>query len=393
MTTGRLFPNPGPRYRFPAVVLAGAAAFLACAGTVAAQDIGQGIGDENLSISFTTEDGSVFDGWIEMPPKPQRKPWAVMLLGGGLGTSIDWLVPGVLTIDGEPTRDAATIARALLDEGLVVMRWESIRRGDPLHSKDPLMFDPLSYEQSVEQTRKAFALFRDKKVVPDDHIFLLAHGLGARRAAVLVEDGAKIPGLVIMAGASLIPSHISAVRAAVTYRSLTFLSVDLNSDGFISRDEWQQYQTDAPFSRRTRGKFPKLDLDGDDAIDRHEWAIEAVRRSKEAWEKPTKGGKDQYGHRWSSDVFAKHPVPTLAVVGTLDERHLYEAYLLTWRLTSAKHPDYQWRFFDDAGHNLGWEVAGAVIHEKHGEIAKAKVGPISPDVVEYMVNWIVERAK
>src|SRR5262245_39272245 len=96
-----------------------------------------GLGAENVPIEFTTENGWTYDGRIELPPAARRNGYAVMMLSGGMGSPIDWAVPGVMTVDGQPTRDGDTIARALLDAGFIVMRWDAIRRGDSRHAADP----------------------------------------------------------------------------------------------------------------------------------------------------------------------------------------------------------------------------------------------------------------
>ena len=74
-----------------------------------------------VPFEFTLENGWVFDGKIELPPTEQRNGFAAMLLGGGLGGPIDWMVPGIMTLDGRPTRDGDLIAPALLAEGFIVL--------------------------------------------------------------------------------------------------------------------------------------------------------------------------------------------------------------------------------------------------------------------------------
>lgn len=44
-----------------------------------------------------------------------------MMPGGGFGTDIDWQLPGILSLDGKPIHDPATIAQALLDKRFMVM--------------------------------------------------------------------------------------------------------------------------------------------------------------------------------------------------------------------------------------------------------------------------------
>ncbi|HNO79272.1 MAG TPA: alpha/beta hydrolase, partial [Phycisphaerae bacterium] len=117
--------------------------------------------------------------------------------------------------DDDGLEGGDTIARALLARGFVVMRWHAIHRDDPLFAVDGLMMEVPKPPQTVEQAELAMATFRAKKVVPDDHIFLLGHSLGAARAAMLVDKHKDCPGVVLLAGASLIPTKLDVVREIV----------------------------------------------------------------------------------------------------------------------------------------------------------------------------------
>lgn len=365
---------------------------LGAAANAAPPKLSSGLGAENIPVTFQTAEGWTYDGRIELPPKDRRRPWAVMLLGGGDRTPIDWLVAGALTIDGKPTRDADTIARALLDAGFIVMRWQAIRRSDPKHAKDPLTSTAPPYAQTVEQARKALAAFRAKKVVADDHIFLLGRSLGVRRATVLVDEDENLPGVVMLAGALLLPTYIESVRDRVTDASFKFQGADTDRDGFIDQDEWRVYRRNFPFEVKLGGKMSRLDLDGDETLSSHEWVVDALHRRPDAWRKMELGPIDEYGHRWVADVIAARKTPTLLLVGSLDERWLLESYVMAWRQRVIRHPDYEWKVYEDAGHNLGPELAEPVIHAEKGKISKTRTGPISPDVVEHIVSWLEARA-
>ncbi len=314
------------------------------------------VAEEGISITFATENGWEYDGRVEIPPAAHRRNWAVMLLGGGLGTAIDWFAPGELTIDGKPTHDADAITRALLAEGFTVMRWHSIRRGDPLNAKDPLIMETPTPLQVVEQARLAFAAFLKTGVVPEDHIFLLGHSLGAYRACVLVQEHPKVAGVVTLAGASLIPSDLETVRRMV-----------------------HEAATDP---RVARMRFENV----------HEMRAYSLKQSRDRWGKEDVKGKDRWGHRWPAGVVVENKTPTLLLVGSLDERWLLESYVFTAYLREHEHPDYAWKVFEQLGHNLGAEVPGAVTYRDQGDVADSRSGPMDPTVIKTVVDWLVKRA-
>ncbi|MCB9849629.1 MAG: hypothetical protein H6817_02875 [Phycisphaerales bacterium] len=316
---------------------------------VAAQDA--------LPISFQLDNGWVYDGRIELPDAAVRRPWAVMLLGGGLGTAIDWHAPGIMTIDGKETRDGDTIADAFRDRGFVVMRWHAIRRDDPLYAKDQFMMDVPTPAQTVEQARKAMVEFRKAKVVPDDHIFLLGHSLGAARAAALVDEHKDCPGVVMLAGASLIPSKLDVARKLLADAD--------NAD------------------------FDGIELTADE---RQAYRLRVLRDHRDAWSVPIEG-TTRLGSPWPVDVLLRQRTPTLLMVGELDERWLTESYLVTDYLRRGKHPDYTWKVWAGIGHQLGPEQPGDVTYGDYGVIAKSRSGPIDADVVRTAVDWIDQHAK
>lgn len=302
-----------------------------------------------------------------------------------MGTAIDWFVPGELSIDGKPTRDADTIAKSLLGEGFVVMRWHAIRRGDPEFAKDPLMLDPPSYAQTVEQAEKAFAEFRKLDVVPVDRTFLLGHSLGARRACIVLDENPTIPGVVMLAGARLIRTKLDAVREVVAESDSLFSKRDSDRDGRLRGHELPAIN-DKSLLRR-------FDTDQDGGLDRREWTLVRLDQSAKQWEEPVEGVQDRDRHRWSVDILASLATPTLLIVGDLDERWKLESYVATLYLRNHGHPDFTWTVFDGIGHNLGLELAGPVTYKDFGVMTNARYGPISAEVVQATVEWLVRHAK
>ncbi len=382
--------------RSPVRVFLGIAAGVSLSGCVSTTAAGGGpgaLGDVNIPISFRSEEGWTYDGRIEMPAEERRRPWAVMLLGGGLGSDIDWQLPGILTIEGQSTYDAATISRALLDEGFVVMRWNAIRCGDALHAADPLMMDAPKLPQTFDQVRRALAAFRTHKVVPDDHIFLLGHSLGGRRAAILLEENPKLPGVVMMAGAQLLPSNFDVAERIASETSDKFKKADVNSDGYLNADEFEGAKKSTIVAVAASAEFRGVDLNDDKRIDIHELTILTLDAQADKWKKRDAGPRDTSGHKWAADVIAENRTPTLMVVGTLDRRWLVECYLMTLHQMWAKHPDHEFEIYEGIGHQLSRELPGEVTHEKYGVIAKGRAGPIELSVVRRMVEWIKARAK
>jgi alpha-beta hydrolase superfamily lysophospholipase len=313
---------------------------------------------QTIPIEFQTDNGWWYDGRIELPAASVRRPWAVMLLGGGRGGAIDWYMPGFMTLDGKPTRDADTLANALLKRGFVVMRWHAVNRDDPLYAKDQFMMNPGPLGHSVEQARLAMAAFRAKQVVPDNHIFLLGHSLGAARAVMLIDEYKDAPGIVMLAGAALIPSKLDIVRKLV-------------AEARAAADPTEKIAADA----------------------RHEAMVRLLGVHRNDWRVTDDDGKTKLSAPWAADVLRAQRTPTLLVVGAEDERWLLESYLITDHFRRVDHPDYTWRVYQGLGHQLAPEEAADVTYGDYGVIAKSRTGPIDERVVREVVEWIDHRAK
>lgn len=325
---------------------------------VHAESVTNTAASKTIPISFQIENGWTFDGRIELPDPSVRRPWAVMLLGGGLGTAIDWYVPGEMTIDGKANHDADTISEALLKRGYVVMRWQAIHRDDALFAKDGFMMERVLPKQTVEQARAAMKAFREKKIVPDDHIFLLGHSLGAARATALIDEYKDAPGVVMLAGASLIPTKLDVIRK------------------LVAKSDRETPKGDKPTP-----------------TDRHEQRVRVLGQHREAWVKSPKDSKTKLGTPWAADVLLENRTPTLLLVGSEDERWLMESYALTDHLRRSRHPDYTWHVYEGLGHQLGPEQAGDVTYGEYGVVANSRVGPIDRAVIQDAVNWIEKRTK
>lgn len=350
---------------------------------------------EVVPVSFATSNGWEYDGRVELPAPDKFNGWGVMMLGGGLGTPIDWEVPGLMTLDGKPTRDADAVASALLDAGFGVMRWHAIRRGDPEHAKDPMMMDPPPFALTVEQARKAFAAFRDTKRVLEPNIFLLGHSLGARRAAVLLEDNPKFAGLVMLAGASLTPYDREQATALVLAARRSFHELDRNHDQTIGLDELEKALKTDEFAADPIDAVAEVwmgrtaHLHGDELMDAHDWAMLKLLRNMDRWYKSGVNEDERHGMPWAVASIRKANVPVLAIVGDLDERRLVEAYAVTLEMSRSR--GYTFKVYKGLGHNLGWEKAESALDAKGQVIADSKTGPMSADVIRDVVAWLQQR--
>jgi predicted esterase len=340
---------------------------------------------ETIPVSFQTGNGWWFDGFIEKPDASARNGWAVMLLGGGLGTDIDWTVPGLMTLDGHPTRDARTLSGAMLDAGFTVLRWQAIRRDDPKHAQDPLMMDVAGFENTVEQALMAWKVFRAQAGMPNNRVFLVGHSLGARRAAILLEKNDTFAGLVTLAGASLVKEKYSSIEPLVETAREEFAKADGNGNGRLDRDEFQKLKA-------TSG-FRSADIDRDNFVDIHELVVAELNAHADEWRTESSGGKDKYGYSWGVDTVVSRKISMFCVVGELDRRWLLDSYMITSKLGAAGHEDYTWKVHSQIGHNLGAEREEDVSHGEYGVIAHSRVGPIDENVVKQIVDWLKRRAR
>jgi hypothetical protein len=120
--------------------------------------------------------------------------------------------------------------------------------------------------------------------------------------------------------------------------------------------------------------------------------VQSVVRKAAEWQDVT-AGPDRHGHRWAVDVFLEKKTPALLIVGELDERWLIDAYLLAARMHMAGRRDFALSVYPNLGHQLGPELAGEVIHPQHGVIAHSRTGPIDPQVVTEIIEWLQAHTK
>jgi predicted esterase len=159
-------------------------------------------------LVFTLDSGDSFDAVLDRPAPGRDTGWGVLMIGGGLGNTLDWETPGsvthegrtiALTISGEPHADAPPISRALTERGLSVLRWSTIARGDPLADEWPARATPRTQQELIDQARAALRALRDS--IGGGRIILLGHSQGASRAITLVQAEPGVGSLVLLAPA------------------------------------------------------------------------------------------------------------------------------------------------------------------------------------------------
>ncbi len=214
-----------------------------------------------------------------------------------------------------------------------------------------------------------------------------------RRAGTLLAENPKLPGVVMMAGAHLLPSDVEAAKGIVRRARDDFRKVDADNDGYWGSGEFKRARKDVIAGAAGSANFDRVDWNADGKIDIHELTIAALDAQSSKWRKKDAGPRDDYGHKWTAEVIAEHRTPTLLVVGVLDERWLVELYLMVLHQRRIRHADIEFEIYEGIGHQLAREVSGDVTHEKHGVIAHGRAAPIEQKVVRRMVDWIKARAR
>jgi pimeloyl-ACP methyl ester carboxylesterase len=300
---------------------------------------------------------------VQQPEPDDDTGYAVMLFGGGLTSDLHWTVPGSvdtgedvrkMTLDGEPTRDADTLARALLDAGFTVLRYSGVFEGNPRFTPDPAMRAPVGFEDSVSLARAAMEGFRRAREIPAGGLILLGHSMGATRACLMEDE--DIAGFVLLA-----PAYMSKTVARPSVLSREALS--RYGDKGTTEAVW--------LSPEVAG----ADRDGDGVC--RGWELAARDRSRGQIEIESESVTWRGGLGWPSDRLIERGVPTLALFGGLDPTSVHGPWLEA-AAADGRLADCRVVYFPNLGHNLAREVEG-------------RTGPIDPAAIETLIRWLEER--
>ncbi len=314
-----------------------------------------------------------FEARIDRPD--DSNGFAVMLIGGGSVTDMDWFVPASydnngksvpVTMSGKPTRDAKTIGDALVDAGFTVMRFSSVHADDELANETPGMAMGIPFPYSVELTRSARDAFRARAPESLDRLILVGHSLGAPRATAVADDG--VVGLVCLAGAyvsrtdaSVLSSSAEAAKAIEPY--------DSDDDGVLAGAEIEQAEADEELHSAI------IDHDNDGVI--HAWEVAASWRL-DGRSPDSDSAKFREGIPWFSDVVRDRRIPALMIFGGLDTISIHGPWLESHAKTHEL--DITVEYFPELGHNLSEE-------------REDLIDSIDPGVVDQIVVWSVSRPR
>lgn len=342
---------------------------------------------EAREFSFRTSEGHEFRGVIDLPttpPAPDRR--LVLMLGGGLANDLDWSVPAPMTISGEPHADAPLISRALTEAGFLTARWSTIRAGDPKADKWPDEVTPYTYDQTLEHARAALSAVRALNLVAPDHVILLGHSLGARRALNLCAEDREIRHVILLSAADIARTGRVGQASKQELRGTAgriHAEMDRTGDGRVEPWEFQSWAPapeqdafrHAADSVMPSGPVAFADLDADDDGVIRRWEIEAwlVYGSRFGLDSE-RVGLDSRGRAWGEDTLDRGPA-ALLIYGGLDSWASQGVAIRQRVAATGSQLRANVRFLPGLGHNLSEERDG-------------KMGPISSRATEAVVGWL-----
>jgi pimeloyl-ACP methyl ester carboxylesterase len=284
---------------------------------------------------------------------------AVMLFHGGYQSDPHWTVPGSytindktypLTIDGNDTRDADTIAQACIESGIAVIRYGSIHLDDAKHKENPVMGDSIGFNDTVDLAAAVWERALGELDIASSQCTVIAHSLGAPRSIYsTIGEHQPAGGYVFLAGAYASPT---------------------------------MEQPKSLIAQAAEKKIDKLDIpdhDGSGTIDAFEQAAHlAITQDSYRGEKPF--ASESVVYPWLCDELIVTDAPVLAIWGSIDPMSYHGPVLSNLFQDAGKENQLTSVYGIGLGHNLSEEDSG-------------KVGPIDQRVVEQIVEWVKGSSK
>jgi len=340
--------------------------------------------------------GKSYDTLLTMP---ENEPIALaVLFGGGLATDLHWTVQGKvdvagqqipLTITGEDTRDADTIAAALLERDIAVYQFSSIPRDDPALTTNPGMAPVIPYSDSREIACAALADATSRPRLAAVPIICIGHSLGAARALQCAASESRVTGFVLVSGAYLSnPREQPSSIEQTMVDAMRAKGADLDTS--VSAEQWAGAIEAAPEKLRTV-PFATIDVDTDGLVRRWEAAsalhLAMLERNDHSFEREK---QDLAGEPLPGGILIRLDKPTLVIYGTLDPM-AYHGPMLAHAAAGAG--DASWMsidYFGGLGHNLGPVVPRT---DGFADLAGPTLtGPIDGDAVDRIADFAAETA-
>ena len=301
-------------------------------------------------------------------PANERSGLTVVMIGGGISNDLDWTTPGKikvgedsmqLTITGESHKDATTIAIALADQGHAVLHYSTIADEDPKRDLWPLEVTPHAPRDLLLLQKSATELARKHPATSNDRLILLAHSMGAQRAAAQAAKDEQIHAMVLMGAAQMThtgPEDPGRNLNAAAARS-RLQELDQDDDGKVMGEELPE----------------DLDFDLDGIL--QAWEMSAAIAITERGKISAAPRTDQHGIPFGEESLKGRSLPVLVIYGQLDNAQGHHAPVLQSLVDQEHLRQLEIRIIPNLGHQMS---------PQEGML----VGPISSGAIQGIVEWI-----
>lgn len=338
----------------------------------------------------TGEEGHQFPARILLPDPKHHNGFGILLLAGGYSNDLHWTVPGMvqqeggrqqITMNGRDHQDGTLLAQSLAARGFVVMRYSTIRRDDPLADDWPQAGTVYSLWHQRQIAKAALAALRQRSEIDADRILLVAHSLGAVRAANIAAADEGLAGLVLMGAAQVTRTAVDdRGRNMNRNQAKSFLGMagGENQDE-LNRTEysrWQSVRQADSFPALAHQSFEQLDFDRDGKLRIWEISAGIARDLRRSFDDAALSETDPSGLFWTEDILARRrDLPTLFVYGSLDNAQGHHAPIIGDLIQQGQWPHCQVQVLPHLGHQLGRE---------QGKL----LGPIDSRVMQEIGEWL-----